>query len=76
LIQGILGVSEEDMMNEYRLTAFYSGSYVNNENINVVISALNNYEGDTMKEKVENYLINFVGVTEEEIESVRNILLE
>ena len=76
LLQGILGMSDEDLITEYRRTGFTSSKYVNSTDIDVLISGLEGYKGDTLSEKIEDYLINGVGAAEEEIESIRNILLE
>ena len=76
LLQGILGVPEEKMFSEYRLTAFANASFRNNKEIEIVASGFEGYEGETINEKIENYLIDYVGVSVEEIESIRNIMLE
>lgn len=76
LLQGILGVPEEKMFSEYRLTAFANASFRNNKEIEIVASGFEGYEGETINEKIENYLIDYVGVSMEEIESIRNIMLE
>jgi hypothetical protein len=38
------------------------------------VGEIEDIEGDSTKEKVENYLLS-IGVTAEEIESIRNIFL-
>lgn len=77
LLLGLLNVSEEDMMTDYRFTGFYGDkTYAVNNKLDIVVSGLAGYNGDTLQEKIEDYLINDIGVTPEEIDSIRNILLE
>ncbi len=72
LLMAVLGVSKEDISREYQLTA------LSNQNLDIAFSSfmtqLNQYEGDTLAQKAETYLLS-VGVTAEEIASVRTIFL-
>ncbi len=76
ILQALLGVSEEDAVKEYRLTAYEYDTFVDNNGIEIVLAGLNSYEGDTLSEKAHNYLTQTIGVTEQEIESIKKILLE
>lgn len=76
LLQGILNMPEEDMMREYQMSAFFSTQYTQTSRMEVVIEGLEKYEGDTVQEKIESFLIEDIGVTKKEIESIRSILLE
>ncbi len=76
LLQGLLNMSEQQMLTEYQLTAFRQSSYATNHYLDIVRNNLQGYEGDTIQEKIKNFLIEDIGVTEQEIESIRNILLE
>ena len=75
LLQGLLNMSEEDMVREYRLTSYFNSSLVESNNMDVIISGLEPYAGDTLQEKIESFLIYDIGVTEEEIASIRSIFL-
>lgn len=76
LLQGLLNVSKEDMLQEYRLTGYVTPSVATNNKMNTVFLQLEAYEGDTLQEKIINYLTTTVGVTPEEIESIQSIFLE
>jgi protein-tyrosine phosphatase len=76
LLQGLLNVSEEDMMLEYRLTGYVTPSVATNNKMDIVFMQLKHYEGDTLQEKIINYLTTTVGVTQEEIASIQAIFLE
>ncbi len=71
LLQGLLGVSEEDMKLEYSLSA-----HKDPDALNGVYNGLDSYTGSTINEKIETFLIESVGVTQEQIESIREIYLE
>jgi hypothetical protein len=70
-------------MMEYELSAFsYWGAYTANYNTSLRNYAHgtytyinNNYQGDSFSEKVEDFLLE-IGVTSEEIASIRSLLLE
>ena len=72
LLQGILGVSEEDLDFEYRLSSLTTQT----GNINMIKGNLDAYEGETINERIETYLTEKVGVTAGEISAIRSIFLE
>ena len=76
LLQGLLNVSEEDMLREYRLTGYVTPAVATNNKMDVVLLKLQAYEGDTLQEKIVSYLTTEIGVTQEEIESIQSIFLE
>ena len=76
LLQSLLGMSEEDMIREYRLTAFWNTKMAESDYMDIIIDGMQSYPGDTLQEKVEYYMLNVVGITEDEIESIRSIFLE
>ena len=75
LLHGLLNVSEEDALQEYRLTGFVTPSVASNNKMDALFLLLNAYEGDTFQEKVIQYLTTTVGVTPEEIASIQSIFL-
>ena len=68
LLEALLGVSRGDCLKDYGL------SNLNIANIQVIENGLKSYEGDTLKEQVESYLLS-CGVSEYQISSIRNIFL-
>lgn len=76
LLQGILNMSEEDMVREYRLTSYTHAELAESINMEVVVNGLKPYAGDTLQEKIVSFLIEDIGVTKAEIESIRSIFLE
>lgn len=76
LLQGLLNVSKEDLLQEYRLTGYVTPAVATNNKMDVVFTQLEGYEGDTLQEKIVSYLTTTVGVTQEEIASIQSIFLE
>ena len=76
LLQGILNVSEEDMLREYKLTAYVDPSIMERNGMEGLISGFEPYQGDSIQEKIVTYLTTVVGVKQSEIEAIRGIYLE
>lgn len=80
LLNALLGVSEDTLIKDYEFTSFsvYHMRNVKEGDYAVFFkkfrSALESFDGDTLQKKVENYLIS-IGVTEDEIRSIRAIML-
>lgn len=68
LLEALLGVSRGDCLKDYGL------SNVDIAYIQIVENGLKAYEGDTLKEQTESYLLS-CGVSEYQINSIRNIFL-
>ena len=69
LLEALLGVSRGDCLKDYGL------SNLNIANIQIVENGLKAYDGNTLKEQVEFYLLS-CGVSEYQIESIRKIFIE
>ena len=80
LIEALLGLSKENLIRDYELSAFYYNyAHVNRKlqnggNILELLAGLEKYEGETLKDKCATFLLS-VGVTQEEIDSIRSIFL-
>ncbi len=75
LLEAVLGMSEEDMMKDYQFSSLCHGKLWGLNEMNEFIGRLKAYDGATMQEKAESYLIS-TGVTEAEIAAIREIFLE
>ena len=73
VLEALLGVSKEDIKRDYELSAFTYGT-LNSTWFDDFINQLENFEGDTLQESAENYLLS-IDVTEEEIENIKDIFL-
>lgn len=76
LLQGILNMSQADMIQEYHMSGYYHSDILTSTSMDVVIQGLESYEGATLQEKIETFLTTAVGVTQEEIDSIQSIFLE
>lgn len=76
LLQGVLNVSHEDMKSEYMLTSFYNQVTLSEHSLETVDEGLEKYDGDTVQEKIVDFLVTDIGVTQKEINSIRKIYLE
>lgn len=73
LLGALLGVSEEDLIREYELSALASED-VSRQNLGAMANQLKEYGSQDLGENVENYLLD-AGVTAEQIASIREIWL-
>ncbi len=73
ILEAVLGLSEDDLIREYELSCL-SHSHITRDEILKVYNCLQKFEGETIQDKAESYLLS-IGVTEQEIASIRSILL-
>ncbi|MBO7364815.1 MAG: tyrosine-protein phosphatase [Lachnospiraceae bacterium] len=77
ILNGLLGVAEEDLCRDYLFSNF--GNIGSARQINTiendVLVKIKRYEGATLQENIENYLLS-CGVTPEQIATIRSLLLE
>lgn len=76
LLQGVLNVSHEDMKYEYMLTAFYNQVSMSEYSLESIDEGLANYKGDTIQQRIVDFLKTDIGVTQKEIDTIRKIYLE
>lgn len=83
LIEGLLGVSEKDCSIDYELTSFSDAAgsrYRNGEPVWYTfrdgIKYLRDLPGTTFQNKIENYLVNTVGIKQEDIDDFKSRLIE
>ena len=84
LVNALLGVPEELLIQDFEFTSFSKwgirshleeGEEGYGAAFRQFLAKLKTYEGETLAEKTENYMLT-IGVTQTEIESIRAIMLE
>lgn len=71
LIKALMGQKEEDIYKDYLWTNFQWSDGVNMDSIlNTYVATIKATEGATLKEKVNNYLVNTIGVEQEDIDTM------
>ena len=84
LIEGLLGVSEKDCSIDYELTCFsdavgekrYRNVAGNNQYFRQGLNYLRDQNGITFQDKIENYLVNTVGISQNLIDEFKSTVLE
>lgn len=77
ILEALLGLSEEDLIKEYELSCLYYTSLNTRDSSTDFMQFLpefNSLEGADAQEKAQNYLLS-IGITQEEINSIKNIFL-
>jgi protein-tyrosine phosphatase len=73
LLLGLLGVEDEDLKRDYEMTALYYG-YVSPAQMDRFVEMIAGLPGSNTRERVE-YFLGTAGVTNEQMESIRQIFL-
>ncbi len=74
LLEAVLGVNEDDLKRDYRISTLCHGG-VHGSEMDAFLEQFDKLSGDTAQEKAEGYLRS-IGITDDEIASIRAILLE
>ena len=76
LINGLLGVSKQDLYRDYLFSNFgnIDGPRSLDDIANRYVAALDAFDGNTLSQKIENYLLS-VGVKEQTIRKIKQIML-
>ncbi|MBE6871211.1 MAG: tyrosine-protein phosphatase [Ruminococcaceae bacterium] len=74
VLESLLGVEEGSLMKDYQLSGLHHGD-VSSDLMSTFVEKFKKLPGDSLKTKAEGYLLS-IGVTEEQIESIRSIFLE
>lgn len=76
LLNALLGVSEEELIQDFELTSWsiFDVRTSDSEDFTNFVAQLKTYEGDTLSEKTKNYLLS-IGVTEAQISNIFTIML-
>ncbi len=82
ILNALLGVAEEDLFIDYETSFFAIVSTEDKPHVDTMLNMfktilgyLYSFEGDTLADKTANYLMTY-GMTQEEIDTIRNIMLE
>ena len=79
LLNGLLGVSKEDLLRDYLITNFSVADYGTRtvETIaNRYVKTLDEYEGNTLSDKIYHYLHNEIGVSTDDLDFIKAHLVE
>lgn len=76
IINGLLGVEKDELLRDYFITNFSNlGSFRDFSMIDTkYVKTFDEYDGETLQNKIYNYLVNEVGVTESELNAVISIM--
>ena len=73
ILEALLGVSEDDARRDWEASFFWY--HKNRTSLDAVVNGLANYNGSTLAERTCSY-VKSIGITEAEIDSLREVMLE
>ena len=77
LLEGLLGVKEEQVAKDYELTTFCMWDRTRNSSwYHTMIDHINSLKGETLRDRYETFFTDHLGISREEIEEFRNLMLE
>lgn len=76
LINGLLGVSKEDLVRDYLITNFSYQQMYRSPVKGGYVSTIDNYTGTTLQDKIYNYLMTETGIPSEELDFIIKFLTE
>ena len=77
IVEALLGIDEEELWRDWETTGFWNPSvnFRHDRLFNHLVRVFDEYPGDTIRERVEAYVLS-LGFTRNDIEQLREILLE
>lgn len=77
IINGLLGVSEEDLYRDWEISGFYNPNvnFTHEQRFNKLVQGFQSFPGKDIHEKIENYVLS-LGFTQHDIRTLRDNLLE
>ena len=87
LISALVGVEEIDLYRDYEMsffsiTGWADAAQSDSQHANLmnavasIITHLNKYKGATLMDKTESFVKEYLGITQAEVDSIRNIMWE
>ena len=77
ILNGLLGVSEEDLYLDWEVTGFWNenAGFNHKNRFDHLVNGFQKLKGENLHEKIENYVLS-LGFTRADIEKFRSIMLE
>lgn len=77
ILNGLLGVSEEELYRDWESTAFWNSNvgFCHDARLDKLVVGLSGYPGATLNQKIESY-VKSVGFSDKDIRKFREIMLE